>query len=215
MSFQRQSRHKRWLHRIRYWGLLCFTLVVLGWLGRPAQAQLTPLNADPTAPVVVNGRKVLDVKGVAGFTATERAQSINERLQEEVKLSQPTEIEVVVGENGPILRSEHSGNVLATVTDVDRRTPSYSLQRQAQEWEETLEPALRQGQWELQLAYFQQALLYGAVVLVGAIAIHLILHIFGRRSSRTLNRWFIAPGNPLTLWERPIKFFWQLGIIGL
>ncbi|NEP63776.1 MAG: mechanosensitive ion channel [Symploca sp. SIO2G7] len=41
-----------------------------------------------------------------------------------------------------------------------------------------------------------------------------MLRLLGRRGSRTLNRWFILPDNPLTLWERPIKVFWQLGIIG-
>ena len=215
MRFQQQFKFRRLLRR---WGLGLLTLVAFTWLGyaQPAHSQLTPLNANPTAPVVVNGRKVLDVQGVGNFSAADRAQSINQRLQKELKLSQLPEVEVVVEEDGPVyLQSKHSGNTLATVTDVDLSTPSYPLSRQAQDWAELLEPALQQGQWELGPAYFRQALLYGVVVVVVAIAIHLLLQLFGRRSSRFLNRWFTVPGNPLTVWERPIKVFWQLGIIGL
>lgn len=215
MRFQQQFKCKRLLRR---WGLGLLTLVVFTWVGyaQPAYSQLTSLNTNPTAPVVINGRKVLDVQGVGNFSAADRAQSINQRLQTELKLSQLSEVEVVVEEDGPVyLQSKQSGNTLATVTDVDLSTPSYSLSRQAQDWAEILEPALQQGQWELRPAYFRQALFYGVVVVVVAISIHLLLQLFGRRSSRFLNRWFTVPDNPLTVWERPIKVFWQLGIIGL
>lgn len=211
-----RPRLKRW--RASCWGWLCLTLVVLMWGGfsPPAQSQLTLLNASPTAPVVVNGRKVLEVQGAGSFTAAKRAQSINERLQEEVKLSQPTDVEVVVEEDGPVyLRSRYSGNTLATVTEVDLRTPSYSLARQAEDWEKILELALRRGQGELRPDYLQRALIYSLVALGGAIALHIALRIFGRRSSRFLNRWFTSLANPLIPWESPIKFFWQLGLLGL
>ncbi|MEM7064219.1 MAG: mechanosensitive ion channel domain-containing protein [Cyanobacteria bacterium P01_B01_bin.77] len=205
--------------RASRWGWLYLTLlVVLIWGGfsAPAQSQLTLLNTNSTAPVVVNGRKVLEVQGVGNFTAAKRAQNINERLQEEVKLSQPTEIEVVVEEDKPVLlRSRYSGNTLATVTEADLRTPSYSLARQAEDWAKILQPALRRGQGELRPAYFQRALIYSLVALGVAIALHIALRTFSRRSSRLLNRWFTSPANPLIVWESPIKFFWQLGLLGL
>lgn len=209
-------RHRHWC--ISRWGWLRLTLIVLLWVGfsSPVQSQLTLLNANPTAPVVVNGRKVLEVQGAGNFTATQRAQNINERLQEEVKFSQPADVEVVVEEDGPVLlRSRYSGNTLATVTEVDLRTPGYSLARQAADWAEILEPALRRGQGELSPAYLQQALIYGLVALGGAIALHIALLIFSRRSARFLNRWFTLPTNPLIPWESPIKFFWRLGLLGL
>lgn len=190
--------------------------MIWGGFAPPAQSQLTLLNANPTAPVVVNGRKVLEVQGAGSFTAAKRAQSINERLQEEVKLSQPADVEVVVEEDGPVLlRSRYSGNTLATVTEADLRTPGYSLTRQAADWAEILEPALRRGQGELRPAYLQRALIYSLVALGSAIALHTAFRVIGRRSSRFLNRWFTSPANPLIVWESPIKFFWQLGLLGL
>lgn len=188
------------------------------WVGfaPPARSQLTLLNTNPTAPVVVNGRKVLEVQGAGSFTAAQRAQNINERLQEEVKLSQPADVEVVVEEDGPVLlRSRYSGNTLATITEVDLRTPGYSLARQAEDWARILEPALRRGQGELRPAYLQRALIYSLVALGGAIALHIALRIFSRRSARLLNRWLTLPTNPLIPWESPIKFFWRLGLLGL
>ncbi|NEQ50616.1 MAG: mechanosensitive ion channel [Leptolyngbya sp. SIO3F4] len=192
------------------------------WIGcsQPAHSQITPLNINPTAPVVINGRRVLDVHGVGNFTAAERAQSINKRLQQEIqfskRLSKPTEIKIVVEKDGLVyLKSQQSGNTLATITDVDLSTPGYPLISQAQDWKEILEPALYQGKRELEPEYLQEALLYSLVVILGAIAIHLLLQLFDRRSARAFNRWFTAPNNPLTVWERPIKFFRQLGLIGL
>ena len=206
---------RRW--RISRWGWRCLTLIVLIWglVSPPAQSQLTLLDTAPTAPVVVNGRKVLEVQGVGNFTAAERARSINERLKEEVKLSQPTEVEVAVEDDGTVLRSRYSDNILVTVTEADLRTPSYPISRQAQDWKNILEPALQRGQGELSPAYLQRALVYGLVALGGAIALHIALRIFSRRSSRFLNRWFTLPANPLIPWESPIKFFWRLGLLGL
>ena len=149
MRFQQQFKFRRLLRR---WGLGLLTLVVFTWVGyaQPAYSQLTSLNTNPTAPVVINGRKVLDVQGGGNVSAADRAQSINQRLHTELKLSQLSEVEVVVEEDGPVyLQSKQSGNTLATVTDVDLSTPSYPLSRQAQQWAELLEQSLQQGQWEL------------------------------------------------------------------
>ncbi|MEM9267040.1 MAG: mechanosensitive ion channel domain-containing protein [Cyanobacteria bacterium P01_F01_bin.13] len=191
-------------------------MVVL-WVGLapPAQAQLA--SKDPTAAVVVNGRKVLEVRGVENFTAAQRARSINQRLQEEVQRSAPPEIKVVVeDENGLVyLQSQPSRALLATVTEADLVTPGYQLERQAEDWAELLETALRNGQRERSPAYLRRALLYGLAVLGGAIAIHLIIRVLGYRIARVLNRWFNSPTNPLTTWERPVKFFWRLGLLGL
>ena len=178
-----------------------------------------PLTAPvekPKADIVVNGRTVFEVHGVANFTALARASSINKRLQEEVQKTEPAEIEVVVDEEtGLVYLQSTDGDLIATVTEVDLRTPGYRLNRQARDWAQLLEDALRRGQLERQPAYLRQALLYGLVVLGGAIAIHLLLRIFSRRSYRFLNRWFLSPNTPLSAWERPIKFFWKLGLLGL
>ncbi|MGD1953479.1 MAG: mechanosensitive ion channel domain-containing protein [Leptolyngbyaceae cyanobacterium] len=218
MRAQRRHRFSPLLRRCQYWVCLCLTLMALAAPSLQAQTE-QPLTAPvekPKADIVVNGRTVFEVHGVANFTALARASSINKRLQEEVQKTEPAEIEVVVDEEtGLVYLQSTDGDLIATVTEVDLRTPGYRLNRQARDWAQLLEDALRRGQLERQPAYLRQALLYGLVVLGGAIAIHLLLRIFSRRSYRFLNRWFLSPNTPLSAWERPIKFFWKLGLLGL
>ena len=177
----------------------------------PVQSQ----SAKPTAEVVVNGLRVFDVQGVGNFTAAERARSINQRLREEVQRPEPPKIEVVEKPGLVYLRSQNSGALIATVTEVDLSTLGYPLDQQADDWAQLLEDALRDGQLERRPGYLQQALLYALVVLGGAIAIHLLLRIFGRRATRALDQWFTSPNHTSTTWEKPAKFFWRLGLIGL
>lgn len=182
----------------------------------PAHSQLA--FTDPTATVVVNGRKVFEVREVPEvITAAKRARDINSRLEEEVQKATPVEIEVVVNEeNGSVyLQSQKSEALIATVTEVDLTNPGFQLEQQATEWANALETSLRQGQLERRPAYLQRALLYTLGVLGGAIAIHLCLRILGRRSIRFLNQQFATSTGPLTVWERPITFFWRLGLLGL
>ncbi|MBE7381711.1 MAG: mechanosensitive ion channel [Leptolyngbya sp. SIO1E4] len=94
-------------------------------------------------------------------------------------------------------------------------TPGRQPKRQAQLWAEELEAALRQGQLERTPSYLRQATLYSLILLGGAIAIHLILRIVGRLGSRYLNRWLEYTANPFTEWEKPIRLFWQLALLGL
>ncbi|WP_200867405.1 mechanosensitive ion channel domain-containing protein [Leptolyngbya sp. Heron Island J] len=214
MRFPRRS--KRLLRRFKPWVWLGLALMVCIWLGlsSPVRSQPSPLR-EPTAKVVVNGSRVFDIQGVGNFTAAARARSINQRLQEEVQKPEPPEIEVVIVEETGLVTLQSRGVLLATVTEVDLKTPGYQLEQQANDWARLLEEALRDGQRERSPAYLQRALLYGLVVLGGAIAIHLLLRIVGRRATRALNQWFLSPNHASTAWEEPAKFFWRLGLIGL
>ena len=214
LRFSQRSKHR--LRRFKPWVWLGLTLVVFIWLGwmSPVRSQPSPTR-EPTAEVVVNGRRVFDVQGVGTFTAAARAYSINQRLQEEVQKPDPPTIEVVIIEETGLVTLQSQGTLLATVTEVDLSTPGYPLNQQANDWARLLETALRNGQRERSPVYLRQALLYGLVVLGGAIAIHLFLRTVGRRATRALNQWFLSPKHASTTWEEPAKFFWRLGLIGL
>ncbi len=217
LRFPQRFRFKRLLHRFRL-SWLCLALIVLIWLGVSPGAQSQLASTDPTANVVVNGRKVFEVRGVPDVvTAAKRARDINSRLEEEVQKAEPAKIDVIVDEeNGSVyLQSQDGGIRIATVTEVDLTKAGYQLEQQATDWAEALEAALYDGKQERSPAYLRQAFFYGLGGLGGAIAIHLLLRILGRRSFRVLRQQFAVAGGPLAVWERPIKFFWRLGLIGL
>ncbi|MFG6102008.1 mechanosensitive ion channel [Leptothoe sp. EHU-05/26/07-4] len=212
------------VRRCKYWVLLCLSLVVFTWgnLTLPAQSQTVEVDEPidrSTAEVVVNGRRVFDVRGVADFTPLERANSINKRLREEVQKPEPPNIEVVVDEETGLVYLQSQGedgeDLIATVTQVDLSRPGYRLEQQAEDWANELEAAIRRGQLERRPNYLRRALLYSLMVLGIAMTIHLFLRTFGRISSRFLTQWFTTTTGPFTVWERPITFFWRLGLISL
>ncbi|MEO0869659.1 MAG: mechanosensitive ion channel domain-containing protein, partial [Cyanobacteria bacterium J06642_11] len=127
---------------------------------------------------------------------------------------EPPQIRVVVDdETGLVyLQTDPNKPPLATVTEADLPGPGSPLESQAQAWATQLEQEIRIAQQERQPAYVQRAVLYSLAVLVGAIALHLCLSFVSHRSGRYLDRWL---SGPLALWDRPIRFFWQLGLLGL
>lgn len=192
--------------------------MVLTWgSSLPARSQTEPPNAEVAEePIVIDGREVFKVRDIPNFTAANRASSINKLLREEVQYTEPAVIEIATDSNDWVyLKSRSSENHLLTVTEADLPNPGYPIKRRARDWANVLQKDLRQGQWERRPAYVRQAILYSLAVLVSAIALHLLLRILSRRSSRQLDRWFTSTARPLTTWERPTKFFWQLGLFGL
>ncbi|MEM9809235.1 MAG: mechanosensitive ion channel domain-containing protein, partial [Cyanobacteria bacterium P01_D01_bin.56] len=104
---------------------------------------------------------------------------------------------------------------LATVSEVDLVDPGYALKSQGRDWAQAVEDAFSRAQQERDPTYVRRAVLYSLGLFVGAIAIHLLLSFISSRSAPYLDRWLSSPVSPLALWERPIKFFWQLGLLGL
>ena len=225
--------------------LLLFTVLwVLGV--QPALSQSASLKPRGTASVVVDGRVVFEVRGIENedltLTAIERANFINEQLQQEVGQPEP-EVEVDVINKRPAnlagkpatasnrkeekdsseneqcknqvcVISLGSNNILVTVTPLDVERPTWTLSDQAKKWSGELQEAINQGQSERSLDYMRGALLYSILVLLIAIAFQFLLQTIRRLGSRYLNRRF----NATTLsadWRKPIKLFWQLALIGL
>jgi small-conductance mechanosensitive channel len=177
-----------------------------------AQNPLAPNAAE--APVVVDGRVLFRVKNFGKFTAAERAQIINTNLDEEVRSSEPVDIEVTQEDQLTSIRSRTSDRNLLTVTEEDVISGSSSFS-QAGIWERLIENALRQGKLERNPAYYQQALLFSLGVLLGAIAFHFSLRFLGKLTSRQLTRWLAEPALPLQPQPHPAKLFLHLAVLGL
>ncbi|MEM6256592.1 MAG: mechanosensitive ion channel domain-containing protein [Cyanobacteria bacterium P01_D01_bin.156] len=203
---------KRFLRYI--WLGLMLSILLWGIWSQPGYSQTKLDNGQLLeAPVVIDGREIFTVRGIENFTATKRASSINQRLRQAVNQSETLTVEVATEETGLVyLRTGSSENPLVTVTEADVIEPGYPLERQAQDWATTLQNAIHRAQEERNPDYVQRAVLFSLAVVAAAIAIHLLLSFINSRSRRYLARW---SSGPLALWERPIKFFWQLGLFGL
>ena len=197
---------------------LAFVSLILGLSSRPAQSQLNLININEQAPILVDGRVVFEVHGTNNLSAFARARSINAVLARELQEdygNRAVTIEVVEDAAGVYLQSQRSQATLVTITEADILTSGLQPYSQAEEWAQKLEDALRTGQQERKPAYRRQALLYSLVVGAIAIAIHFTLQVVKRRGSHRLDQWFEHTANPVSAWEKPIKLFWKLALLGL
>ncbi|MBW4489766.1 MAG: mechanosensitive ion channel [Trichocoleus desertorum ATA4-8-CV12] len=218
-AFCRLRSHPSSLRVQRRWGW--FWLGLLTWLTlwltftpSPGLAQTSPNNRAAQAPVVLDGRVLFQVGNFGNFTATERAAIVNAALEQEVRSSEPTAIEVAEENQQTIIRSQSSDRALLTVTERDVLQGTNPAS-QGRFWSRLIQSALRQGQLERSLAYFQQALVFSSVVLLGAIATHLLLWLVERLLTRQISRYLGHPASLLHLWEQPSRLLLHLGLLGL
>ncbi|MEB3356198.1 MAG: mechanosensitive ion channel domain-containing protein [Synechococcales bacterium] len=214
----RLGHHWSWLGPI----LTALLVLLLTMAGLPAQSQ--GLHGAGGAPVVVDGRVVFEVKDTGTITAEERARWINQELEQEVRSPQPVDI-VVAQKDGLVylvnlssqvnLRNRPGDGVLITVTEADITPPRQKTYEQAVVWAKLLETALRRGQLERQPSYLRRALAYSGIVFLGAIAVHLMLQFAGRAIARYLDQWLRHSAHSLNPWERSLRLFWQLGVLGI
>ncbi len=141
----------------------------------PSSAQTPPTSAAPEAPVVLDGRVLFKVRNSGNFTAAERAEIINDALEQEMRSSlggatptpEAVKLEVVQENQLTIIRSSAiasgapspEGRDLMTLSEGDV-IPGTSLVRQANIWRDLMEKALRQGKLERTPGYSHQALLF-------------------------------------------------------
>jgi len=168
-----------------------------------------------SAAVVVDGNPIFEVRNTSSLPAAERAQQINLTLEEEGRSPDLIEIDVVRDGSLVYLKSQNSNKILTTVTEADVADPRLNRYQQARVWAESLERALQRGQLERRPAYLRQAALYSLIVILGAIAVHLGLHVLGRWVSRRLDQWLLHTTSNVREWTRPLKLFWQLGLLGI
>jgi potassium efflux system protein len=203
------------LHRNRRWlWLVLGTFTLLLSLSFPGIAQVPLATQTAKAPVVVDGVELFQIGRSGNLTAVERAEIINEALQQEVRSPNPADIQVVRDGKLTIIRSEASDRNLLTVNEGDVTTGT-SPPNQAALWRSDIEAALRQGQLERSPTYVRQAVIFSAVVMVMAIVVHLGLWFSGKWVSRRLSNWL---GNPAALFhpkEQTARLFLQLALLGI
>ncbi|MGK7877429.1 MAG: mechanosensitive ion channel domain-containing protein [Xenococcaceae cyanobacterium] len=180
----------------------------------PSTAQTSGANPMERADVVVDGKVLFKVGDFGRFTAAERAEIINEALEQEVRSPKPVKIEVVQVNQQTIIRNRTTERHLLAVTRADVISASSTV-NQALVWRELLQAALRQGQLERTPTYFRQGWLFSIGVVLGAIAFHLSLRFLGKLGSRQLTRLLSNPASQLYPWEQSARLFWQLALLGL
>ncbi|MGB3615956.1 MAG: mechanosensitive ion channel domain-containing protein [Elainellaceae cyanobacterium] len=180
----------------------------------PAIDTAQPLTAK-TAPIIVDGRILFEIKGVGELTAQDRARQVNQALAQQVRHSEDVTIEVVRDDTLIYLRSKGSGDSLVTVTQSDVTPLGRQPISQGREWARTLQQSLQQAQRERAPSYLRQAITYSLTLVGGAIALQLGLQVLGRVVNRRLTRWFEYSGQRFIDWEKPATLFWRLGLIGI
>ncbi|HEY9805138.1 MAG TPA: hypothetical protein V6D04_01100, partial [Candidatus Obscuribacterales bacterium] len=178
-----------WLGLLTCWLTLWFTFIPSAGL-----AQTSPNNRAAQAPVVLDGRVLFQVGNFGSFTATERAAIVNAALEQEVRSPELASIEVAEENQQTIIRSLPSDHTLLTVTERDVLQGTNSVS-QGRFWSRLIQAALRQGQLERSPAYVQQAMVFSSVVLLGAIATHLVLWLIERLLARQVSRYFGQPAS--------------------
>jgi potassium-dependent mechanosensitive channel len=181
---QKQSFQTWFMQSLQIVGIL--VVLVSVFLLAPAIAQ--PL---PRADVVIDGEPLFRISSAGEYTAPERAEAINARLQAAVALPEPARVEIIERDRVSILllNDRH----LMTVTQGDI-APGMTADEQARTWARQIKDSVRQAQQYRTQEYLRQAALIAAGVLAIALAIHWGLGRFWQRSLRpTLHRFLPTP----------------------
>ncbi|MGJ3245075.1 MAG: mechanosensitive ion channel domain-containing protein [Elainellaceae cyanobacterium] len=204
-------------HASRRWGrwlILAALSTLLVISAAPSHAQSSTESYTSKASVIVDGQEVFQIGGFGRLTARERADIVNQALQQEVESTEPVELRVVPEKQIAIIRSQATHTDLVTVTQDDLASNSNPY-GQALMWRRQLEAALQQAQFERSLVYIRQAIGLSLAAIIGAIAIHLGLRTFGRVVIRRLSPWLSHPTSPLHPWEQSAKLLIKLAILGI
>jgi len=183
----------------------------------PSFAQTSPTNYNDKAPIVLDGRVLLQVRSLNNnYTAENRANRINDILAQAVQSAQPVSVEVKQTEDQTtlIIPSLPESDHLLTITDKDV-LPELTALQQARIWQGILERAFVQAQFERSPSYIRQALGFALGAILVAIAIHLGLLFLGKWVSHRLRVWMGQPTSSFHAWEDPAQFLVRLARWGL
>ncbi|WP_413162985.1 mechanosensitive ion channel family protein [Capilliphycus salinus ALCB114379] len=141
-----------------------------------------------TAPVTLDGRRLFKVSNSGDYTAQDRADIINSKLQGVVSSSEPIKVEIKGSNDLPTIWL--NDNYLLTVTERDSQTGN-TQQEQAQIWVQELENSLSQAQKERSLMFLQSAFIRSCFILALAVFCHWSLGKFWNNSLRKFLKRFI------------------------
>ena len=113
----------------------------------PVAAQTTvPETSPQRAPILVDGHTLFHVRGLADYSAAERAQSANRSIRAQIRRNPgPDPIPVTVVDDGGLTSLRLAQRHLLTITGRDL-VGGLSRRTQAQLWQERLGEALQQAQ---------------------------------------------------------------------
>ncbi|MEQ9233257.1 mechanosensitive ion channel family protein [Coleofasciculus sp. E2-BRE-01] len=141
-----------------------------------AQNTFNPTNSIQTnsvAPIMLDGRKIFEVTPSEQYSAQERAEYVNQVLQELVETAEsPISVELTSKDKIPVI--EIDGQHLVSVTSDD--TPEgRSPQEQAEFWQKKLQTVIQKAQYERTPIYLIQATLLSMGCVLLAIALSWLL----------------------------------------
>ena len=190
---------------------MTYLLIVMPVL---VQAQVidTP-NTSNKAPIMLDGQVLFTVGDFGEFSAQQRAEQINQSLMETMKSPEVIEINLVkVGEQITI-QNTHNQQHLLTVTPADI-VPGANPLQQALLWKNNIQQVVDQGQKQRTKSYQSKLVVITLLVILTAIAIHLLLQFLRRLSFHYLAK--TAPTNSkLSLWNQLVVQGYQLGLLAL
>lgn len=119
----------------------------------------------PTAPIVLDGRKLFEVSQSGHYNAKDRADDANRVLIQKVKAAEPA-VAVKIDESQSLPIIKVNGAHLLTVTQEDA-PPGRTAKEQAEIWAGSLEQAIKEAQEQRSPTYVRKAMLLsvGAVFL--------------------------------------------------
>ena len=146
----------RWF--LKLVAIVAIAIIGITYAAAPLAAQdSSPAQDNPTAPIILDGRRVFNVSNSGRFTATQRADLANEVLNEEIgdiNSNKAIAVEIIEQENLPVITV--NGAYLLSVTSEDvpgGKTP----ESQAEEWADNLETAIARAQRERSPQYLTEA----------------------------------------------------------
>ncbi|MGJ3250496.1 MAG: mechanosensitive ion channel domain-containing protein [Elainellaceae cyanobacterium] len=195
-----------WSPRVRLFFLLLAALLslLLGLTPISAGSQTRQANQSDTAPIMVDGRIMVRVGSIEGFSAENRAANANRKINQALASTPPDEpIQVKPTQQGDLTTLRINDRHLLTITEGDF-IPGITPMEQAEEWGQVLEDALHQAQRERTAAYRRRAWLISIGLIGLAIALHGLVHRLRRlinrqtarrssTSSPSSSHWVIAP----------------------
>lgn len=208
----RKSKISRWLLLVLA-GLFSLLLTLTpSWARSPIVGEF-----DRKAPVVLDGRVLFHVNDLNSLSAEERAEIINQKLEQVLidhleRGQEPAFYGISEKNKETILRINDREDL--TVTEKDLREESTTV-AQARNWGQKIADALKVAKSERSWSYRRQALLFSLLVLAGTLAVHVILQwgnwLFDRQLKRSLdqNQRFLEDGHKF------LQRFVRLGRIGL
>ena len=137
------------------------------------------IKENPTAAIVLDGRRLFAVSQSGRYSAQERADDANHVLHEKVKKAEPTvPVTLDYSQNLPIIKVD--GAHLLTVTPEDA-PPGRSAKEQAEIWAGLLERAIQEAQQQRSPAYIRNAILLSVGSILLAIACSYALSLIWHR----------------------------------